>query len=56
MPHPGNWAPESNHLQTGEGFAPRCRDEPGFTCTGMWGPYNLEIVDQVHRWKTSMKI
>ena len=25
----------------------RCKDEPGFTCTGMWGPYNLEIVDRV---------
>ena len=25
----------------------RCKDEPGFTCTGMRGPYNLEIVDRV---------
>ena len=25
----------------------RCKNEPGFTCTGMWGPDTLEIVDKV---------
>lgn len=43
----GTWANESNHLQTGEGFQPLCPNEEGRTCTGMWGPYNLEIVDKV---------
>ena len=43
----GSWGAGSNHLQTGDGFTPFCKDEPGYTCTGMWGPYNMEIVDQV---------
>ena len=41
----GTWGAGSNHLQTGVGFQPRCVEEPGFLCTGMWGPYNAEIVD-----------
>mmetsp|Transcript_31562 Transcript_31562/g.87000 ORF Transcript_31562/g.87000 Transcript_31562/m.87000 type:complete len:412 (+) Transcript_31562:58-1293(+) len=49
----GSWGPGSNHMQTGMGFRPLCEDhgmdEVGSTqsCTGMWGPYNLEIVDKV---------
>ena len=48
------WGQGSNHLQTGMGFQPICADDGGEdrtgtrqSCTGMWGPYNLEIVDQV---------
>lgn len=37
----------SNHMQTGEGFQPKCTEEGNFTCTGAWGPYNVEILDQV---------
>ena len=50
---PGNWGQGSNHLQTGYGFDPYCVDEgedptgSKYSCTGMWGPYNLEIVDTV---------
>lgn len=43
----GQWAPDSNHLQTGVGFQPLCENVENYTCTGMWGPYNLEIVDRV---------
>ena len=49
----GQWGPGSNHLQTGIGFQPVCEDEgmdqkgTGQSCTGAWGPYNLEIVDKV---------
>lgn len=49
----GKWGHGSNHLQTGMGFQPLCEDEgmdknaTHFSCTGMWGPYNLEIVDKV---------
>ncbi len=49
----GSWGAGSNHLQTGWGFQPVCEDEgmdrsaTGQSCTGMWGPYNLEIVDKV---------
>ena len=49
----GAWGAGSNHLQTGWGFQPVC-DDNGMdrsgreqSCTGMWGPYNLEIVDVV---------
>jgi len=43
----GTWAKKSNHAQTGIGFQPFCKEEPGYGCTGMWGPYNMEIVDKV---------
>mmetsp|Transcript_48428 Transcript_48428/g.134237 ORF Transcript_48428/g.134237 Transcript_48428/m.134237 type:complete len:262 (-) Transcript_48428:277-1062(-) len=49
----GAWGQGSNHLQTGWGFQPFCDDEgmdrqgTEQSCTGMWGPYNLEIVDKV---------
>mmetsp|Transcript_9038 Transcript_9038/g.18243 ORF Transcript_9038/g.18243 Transcript_9038/m.18243 type:complete len:403 (-) Transcript_9038:115-1323(-) len=49
----GRWGAGSNHLQTGWGFAPMCEDEgmdraaTTQSCTGEWGPYNLEIVDTV---------
>lgn len=49
----GNWGKGSNQFQTGEGFQPVCHDagedKQGNqrSCTSEWGPYNLEIVDQV---------
>jgi len=43
----GQWDAKSNQLQTGVGFAPLCDNKPPFVCTGMWGPYNLEIIDEV---------
>jgi len=49
----GKWGAGSNHKQTGMGFQPYCKDDgmdrEGITqsCTGMWGPYNLEIVDRI---------
>lgn len=49
----GNWGKGSNQFQTGEGFQPVCIDNGEdpignqYSCTGMWGPYNLEIVDRV---------
>eukprot|EP00964_Phaeocystis_antarctica_P099999 scaffold65733_cov60-Phaeocystis_antarctica.AAC.3 len=49
----GAWGKGSNQPQTGWGFEPVCEDDgmdqkgTGQSCTGMWGPYNLEIVDQV---------
>jgi lytic starch monooxygenase len=49
----GAWGKGSNHLQTGWGFDPVCidhgEDQQGTTrsCTGEWGPYNMEIVDTV---------
>ena len=48
----GRWADASNHLQTGEGFQPLCPNTENRTCTGMWGPYNLEIIDRVRIPKT----
>ena len=37
-----------NYAQTGEGFQPFCDDDTGeFNCVGMWGPYNMEIVDMI---------
>jgi len=49
----GKWGAGSNHYQTGMGFQPVCEDE-GMdrtgtyqSCTGEWGPYNLEILDKV---------
>jgi len=49
----GTWGQGSNHEQTGWGFQPVCEDAgmdvqgTQQSCTGMWGPYNLEIVDRV---------
>merc|ERR1711920_603597 len=49
----GKWGPGSNHKQTGMGFQPVCEDQgmdrqgTEQSCTGMWGPYNMEIVDKV---------
>jgi hypothetical protein len=49
----GNWWPGSNQHQTGYGFQPYCKDggidKTGdkYSCTSEWGPYNLEIVDNV---------
>lgn len=49
----GSWGNGSNHEQTGLGFQPVCEDHgmdkegTQQSCTGMWGPYNLEILDQV---------
>jgi len=50
----GTWGKGSNHMYNGEGFQPICEDEgmdrTGVkqSCTGLWGPYDLEIVDTVH--------
>merc|ERR1740117_444564 len=47
------WGEGSNHEQTGWGFQPVCEDDgedrtgTGQSCTGEWGPYNMEIVDKV---------
>lgn len=44
----GKWI--GNMYQTGEGFKPFCdSDSPTdtYSCTGEWGPYNMEIVDTV---------
>lgn len=49
----GKWGAGSNQRQTGMGFQPVCEDDgedltgTHQSCTGMWGPYNLEIVDKV---------
>mmetsp|Transcript_99003 Transcript_99003/g.154770 ORF Transcript_99003/g.154770 Transcript_99003/m.154770 type:complete len:412 (-) Transcript_99003:100-1335(-) len=49
----GKWGQGSNHNQTGMGFEPVCEDHgmdmtgTQQSCTGMWGPFNLEIVDKV---------
>lgn len=50
----GTWGEGSNHEQTGMGFQPVCDPDEGMdrqgvkqSCVGMWGPYNLEIVDKV---------
>jgi len=43
----GSWGAGSNQMQTGEGFQPLCEEKAEFTCTNMWGPYNLEIFDKV---------
>jgi len=49
-----NPVPRNDTAQTGRSFRPRCEERPdcGSTslnsnclCSGMWGPYNLEIVD-----------
>ena len=51
-----NPIPRNDVSQTGAGFAPRCEEaascvpnrmDSGCLCSGMWGPYNLEIVDVV---------
>merc|ERR1711863_197297 len=50
----GNPIPRNDTAQTGKSFSPRCEERPdcGSTkvesdcfCSGMWGPYNLQIVD-----------
>jgi len=42
----GEWT--GNYAQTGEGFQPFCDEDSGtYACVGMWGPYNMEIVDMV---------
>lgn len=49
----GKWGAGSNHMQSGMGFRPMCKDEgmdregTQQSCTGEWGPYNMEIVDRV---------
>jgi len=51
-----NPIPRNDTRQTGQSFEPRCEEVPncGSTkkmsdclCSGMWGPYNLEIIDQL---------
>lgn len=49
----GKWGEGSNQNQTGMGFEPVC-DDQGMdqngteqSCTGEWGPYNMEIVDKI---------
>lgn len=51
-----NPIPRNDVTHTGAGFKPRCAESPdckptsmasGCRCSGMWGPYNLEIVDQL---------
>jgi hypothetical protein len=41
------WPVSSNEGQTGEGFEPFCDNTPENSCSGEWGPYNMEIVDKV---------
>lgn len=49
----GEWGSGSNQDQTGIGFEPVCEDQgqdrqgTHQSCTGEWGPYNMEIVDRV---------
>ena len=49
----GTWGEGSNQQQTGIGFEPYCEDNgedrqgTGQSCTGEWGPYNMEIVDTI---------
>ena len=47
---------EANSTLDGKGFKPRCEEVPGCGdeavesrcfCSGMWGPYDLEIIDYV---------
>jgi len=58
IPEGSMWAmnpiPRNDNTNTGVGFEPRCKEHPlcGTTasnshckCSGMWGPYNLEILD-----------
>jgi len=58
IPVGSTWAmnpiPRNDTVQTGKSFKPRCEEIPncGSTkvmskcfCSGMWGPYNLQIVD-----------
>ena len=51
-----NPIPRNDHKDTGKGFAPACEeaddcdvyarvDPMRCRCSGMWGPYNLEVVD-----------
>mmetsp|Transcript_159101 Transcript_159101/g.296432 ORF Transcript_159101/g.296432 Transcript_159101/m.296432 type:complete len:413 (-) Transcript_159101:224-1462(-) len=49
----GKWGKGSNQFQTGMGFRPICEDDgmdqtaEKQSCTGEWGPYNMEIVDKI---------
>lgn len=49
----GKWGAGSNQGQTGMGFQPVCEDQgmdqkgTQQSCTGEWGPYNMEIVDKI---------
>lgn len=60
LPAGSTWAknplPRNDTSNTGQSFAPKCEERPGCgseahashcLCSGMWGPFNLEIVDQV---------
>ena len=60
LPKGSTWAmnplPRNDTAQTGQSFPPRCKEVPncGSTlvnskcrCSGMWGPYDLEVVDLV---------
>jgi len=59
-PKDSTWAmnpiPRLDSKQTGKGFEPRCKEVPecqptasnsNCKCSGMWGPYDLEIVDNL---------
>ena len=61
VPKGSTWAmnpiPRNDTEQTGQSFRPRCKEIPdcGSTsvmskclCSGMWGPYDLKIVDTIH--------
>lgn len=45
--HQSAWPIASNEHQTGEGFQPFCDNSANASCSGEWGPYNMEIVDKV---------
>ena len=61
LPKGSAWAknplPRNDFNDTRQGFTPPCEESPECDvydrtgnkcfCSGMWGPYNLEIVDQV---------
>jgi len=65
IPKGSTWAmnpiPRNDTMQTGQSFKPRCEEIPNCgsklvkstcLCSGMWGPYNLEIVDMLQIPKT----
>ena len=61
LPAGSTWAknplPRNDVGNTGPGFAPKCdevegcdvysKDKQDCRCSGMWGPYNVEVVDRV---------
>merc|ERR1711924_325603 len=61
LPEGSMWArnpiPRNDYKQTGKGFEPSCVEnkgcipnkggDSGCKCSGMWGPYDLQIVDKV---------